>query len=284
MKTRFLIAVLLLLIGCSTGVTSLTEEQKSKIKSEGEVAVKELLNAFSVNDTAKIFAMTVSGPDLSLVGAGGILNYSDLRKLANQFFPKVEKQTFETKTEKYAILNPDCFIYTWYGKNGVYLKGNEPFINDDYLMSIVFIRVKGEWKMVYDHESLKYPQPEDPVKEFTRVEEDWNTAIFKKDGKALELLYAKEYTFTDQDGNVSNRQKDIEVITSGKYILLAESVLSDVSVKMYENMAVVKGLSTIKATLNKKDVSGAYRFTDLFVWREGRWQCVSAQSSKVQKK
>jgi hypothetical protein len=284
MKTRFLIPVLLLLTACSTGVTSLTEEQKDKVKREGELAVQELLNAFSVNDSAKVMAMTLSGPELSMVGASGVLNYSDLRKLINQFFPKIEKQTFETKTEKYVVIDPACFIFTWYGKNGVYFRNGESIIYDDYLISMVFRKINGEWKMVYDHESLKYPMPEDPVKEFTKVEVDWNTAMMNMDRKALELLFAKEYTYTEPNGKTSNREEDLELLTSGRYKLLAQPVLSNISVNLYETVALVRGQNTIKGTLDGKDMSGTNQFTDVFVWREGRWQCVSTQSVKVQKK
>jgi hypothetical protein len=283
MKTRFLIPVLLLLTGCSTGVTTLTEVQKNKVKSEGEAAVKELINAFSVNDSAKVIAMTLAGPDLSMVGASGVLGYSDLRKLIDQFFPKIEKQTFDTKTEKYAVIDPACFIYTWYGKNGVYFKNGGSIIYDDYLISMVFRKINGEWKMVYDHESLKYPQPEDPVKEFTKVEEDWNTAMVNKDRRALDLLFAKEYSYTGPDGKTSNREEDLDLLTSGRYKLLAQPVLSNISVNMFETVALVRGRNTIKGTLDGKDISGTNQFTDMFVWREGRWQCVSTQSVKVQK-
>jgi ketosteroid isomerase-like protein len=284
MKTRFLIPFILFLIGCSTGVSPLTEKQKNIVKSEGEVAVKELFNAFSENDSAKVMALIPANPDLSLVGTSGILNYPDFRKLAIQFFPKIEKQTFVTRTEKYAVIDPACFIYTWYGKNGVSFKNGESVVYDDYLISMVFRKISGEWKMVYDHESFKYPQPADPVKEFTRIENEWNTAMLNKDGKALDLLYAKEYIYTEPTGKTSNKQQDIELLTGGRYKILAQPGLSDISVTMYETVALVRGMNSVKATLDGKDASGTNMFTDVFVWRDGRWQCVSTQSVKVQKK
>ena len=55
-------------------------------------------------------------------------------------------------------------------------------------------------------------------------------------------------------------------------------------VHVYGDTAVVTGLNTIKSTLNGKDTSGAYRFTDVFVKRDSRWQVVATQASSVQKK
>jgi ketosteroid isomerase-like protein len=45
--------------------------------------------------------------------------------------------------------------------------------------------------------------------------------------------------------------------------------------------AVVHGLWTEKSTLNGKDTSGQYRFTDTFIKRDGRWQAVATFSTKL---
>jgi len=44
----------------------------------------------------------------------------------------------------------------------------------------------------------------------------------------------------------------------------------------------VNGLSTEKSSMAGKDTSGQYRWTDVFVKREGRWQCVTGYGAKVQ--
>ena len=46
--------------------------------------------------------------------------------------------------------------------------------------------------------------------------------------------------------------------------------------------AIVHGLWTEKSTLNGKDMSGQYRFTDTFIKRDGRWQAVGTFSTKLQ--
>jgi hypothetical protein len=122
------------------------------------------------------------------------------------------------------------------------------------------------------------------LKTFIILETDWNNATVNKDEKALDLLYAKEYSYTNQSGKVYNKQEDINEIASGKYKTLSPPVLSDVKAKVYGNIALVTGINTIKASLNGKDVSGSNQFTDVFVWRDGRWQCISTQSNLIAKK
>jgi ketosteroid isomerase-like protein len=121
------------------------------------------------------------------------------------------------------------------------------------------------------------------VEEFTKIEEGWNEAWMKKDVKALDLLYATEYIHTDENGKLINKKQDIDDVASGSFKFLSPSVLSDIKVNLYGNMAVVNGINSMKATYNGKDISGKYRFTDVFVKRDGRWQCVSSQASVIPK-
>jgi ketosteroid isomerase-like protein len=150
----------------------------------------------------------------------------------------------------------------------------------------VWKKTDGKWKNIVQIWNSNNPTEEmtAPVATldlFTRLENEWNNATFKKDAKALDLLYAKEYTFIDQTGKVYDKQQDISEVISGNYKLDAPSVLSDIKVNTYGTVAVVKGLNTVKAKLNGKDISGTFRFVDVFVMRDGRWQCVSTQSSKL---
>ena len=57
----------------------------------------------------------------------------------------------------------------------------------------------------------------------------------------------------------------------------------DMKVHVYGNVAVVTGRNTIKGVWEdiEHDISGPYRFTDVFVKRDGRWQCVASQSSRI---
>jgi ketosteroid isomerase-like protein len=52
---------------------------------------------------------------------------------------------------------------------------------------------------------------------------------------------------------------------------------------VYGEVAVVTGKNTIKGTWEdiERDISGPYRFTDVFVRRDGRWQCVASQASRI---
>jgi len=120
-------------------------------------------------------------------------------------------------------------------------------------------------------------------KELIKVENDWNAAIMKHDVKVLESLYATEYHATDATGQTYNKVEGIQADASPGTVITS-ALLSDLKVHIYGQTGVVTGINTIKATSDGKDVGGGYRFTDVFVKRDGRWQCVATQGTKIEKK
>jgi ketosteroid isomerase-like protein len=127
--------------------------------------------------------------------------------------------------------------------------------------------------------------PIGPEQALVKLENDWSQASIKRDGVTLQQFYADEYLFTDADGVISTKAKEIANLTSGAFRLTAYK-FEDVKVHLYGEVAVVTGRNTIKGVWEdiERDVSGPYRFTDVFVRRNGRWQCVASQSSRITEK
>ena len=59
------------------------------------------------------------------------------------------------------------------------------------------------------------------------------------------------------------------------------STMDEFIVKEFGNAAVVWFTLHLVGPVNGQRVQNDYRFTDVFVLRDGRWQCVSTQSTKV---
>ena len=122
-------------------------------------------------------------------------------------------------------------------------------------------------------------------KELIAIENDWSQAAIARDATALQRFYADEYVFTNEDGVVTNKATEIANIRGGTFRLTSYK-FDDLKVHVYGEVAVVTGRNTIKGFWDdiKRDVSGPYRFTDVFVKRNGRWQCVASQSSRITEK
>ena len=117
-------------------------------------------------------------------------------------------------------------------------------------------------------------------KELTDLENHWGEATVKGDVQALERLYTDEYLAIDPAGATFTKAEDIANVKSGNF-KLATFKLDDVKVRVHGEVAVVTGRNTIKAMYMGKDISGAYRFTDVFVKRAGRWQVLTTQGTAV---
>jgi ketosteroid isomerase-like protein len=119
--------------------------------------------------------------------------------------------------------------------------------------------------------------------EVLKVENDWNQALVRRDTASLQRFYADEYLYTDPDGLVWDRTKDLANLTSGSAARFSAYKLDDTKVHIYGDVAVVTGRNTITGVFERvhSDVSGSYRFTDVFVKRNGRWQCVASQASRI---
>jgi len=122
-------------------------------------------------------------------------------------------------------------------------------------------------------------QTSSPVEqELIKVENEWNQAVIKRDAPALRRFYADEYLSTDPEGMVWNKAQDIAIDTTGASRVTFYK-LDDLKVRIYGDVAVVTGRNTMKGTLHGGTASGRNRFTDVFVKRGGRWQCVTSQST-----
>ena len=122
-----------------------------------------------------------------------------------------------------------------------------------------------------------------PEKELLKVENDWSTAWVKNDVKFLEQLYATEYHAIGSEGIVYNKVDGIKDDMSPEYTEKSFT-LSDLKVHIYGEAAVVTGRNSVKFKKGGKAEQLDVRFTDVFVKRDGRWQCVATQGSNVGKK
>jgi uncharacterized protein (TIGR02246 family) len=120
-------------------------------------------------------------------------------------------------------------------------------------------------------------------KELIKVENDWAAAWVKNDAKALDQLYATEYLATDVTGKTWNKTDGIKEDVSSKYSGKSFQ-LSELKVHVYGQTAVVTGRNDVKFTLDGKASGDDVRFTDVFVKRDGRWQCVATQGCHIEKK
>jgi ketosteroid isomerase-like protein len=119
--------------------------------------------------------------------------------------------------------------------------------------------------------------------ELIKLENEWADALFKRDVASYDRILADDYTWTDFDGIVWTKAQDLETLKSGE-VVNTSYVVDDWKVRVYGDAAVVTGRCTTKETYKGEDVSGQFQWTDTWVKRAGRWQCVASHTSRIAQK
>jgi ketosteroid isomerase-like protein len=115
----------------------------------------------------------------------------------------------------------------------------------------------------------------------TKLENDWAEALLKGDQAAIDRIVAPEWTLVGPDGKVQSKAQADSDLKAGT-VKFESFKLNDLKVSVFKNTAVAQGLETEKSSYKGKDTSGQYRFTDVFIKRDGRWQAVATQITRVE--
>jgi ketosteroid isomerase-like protein len=125
------------------------------------------------------------------------------------------------------------------------------------------------------------PQPDtSEVKVLMRLESLWNEAHEKGDASALEKLWADDLEVTVPRMPVMSKSDVLGFARSGR-MKFQRYQTSDLKVRVYGDAAIVSGRLQRTRTLNGKTVDDDWRFTKLYIRREGRWQVVAFHASEA---
>ena len=123
--------------------------------------------------------------------------------------------------------------------------------------------------------------------ELMQLERDWSAAFLKHDPATVARILADEFVGIDGRGIITNKTQEIDEAQAPKpgtaappFLILDESVV-EMKVRVYGNAAVVNGRVIEKIRTKAKDTEIQYRRTTVWVYRQGRWQCVSFHGSRI---
>jgi ketosteroid isomerase-like protein len=114
------------------------------------------------------------------------------------------------------------------------------------------------------------------------MEHLWNEAQVNQDARVLDAMLGNEFVNTEYDGEVSDRAKFLADIKDPQFKPTSLTI-QDVKVSMYADSAVVVGIYHNKGTYQAKPYEHWGRFTDTWIYAQGRWQCVASHTSLLKK-
>jgi ketosteroid isomerase-like protein len=113
-----------------------------------------------------------------------------------------------------------------------------------------------------------------------QLERDWDAALHRNDAKFIERLLADEFIATYDDGTRADKKRELEIAASFNQAVQASS-LDQFTIRIYGDTAVVWFRLRMIGPKQGKPVELALHYTDVWVMRDGRWQCVSSQSTRI---
>ena len=114
-----------------------------------------------------------------------------------------------------------------------------------------------------------------------KIERDATAALLKRDVAGFGRFLSDDAVLTSPDGTPQTKSQLLADVKSGD-LVIESSEISDMKVRVYGDAAVVTYSTTDKGKYKKQDISGRYRWTDVFVRRGGTWQIVAGQGTPIQ--
>jgi len=112
------------------------------------------------------------------------------------------------------------------------------------------------------------------------LERRWNAAFYRKDAAFIETILADDFVATYDDGSRGDKAKELSLAAA--FAQQVESAVPDeFTVKVYGDTAVVRFTLRVVGLRQGERVTTVLHYTDVWIVRNGRWQCVSTHSTRV---
>jgi ketosteroid isomerase-like protein len=114
-----------------------------------------------------------------------------------------------------------------------------------------------------------------------KMERDAVASLLKRDLAAFGRIFADDAVIITPDGSTSTKAQLLADVKSGD-LVIESSEISDMKVRAYGDVALVTYQTADKGKYKGQDISGRYRWTDVFARRAGAWQIVASQGTTIQ--
>jgi ketosteroid isomerase-like protein len=105
-------------------------------------------------------------------------------------------------------------------------------------------------------------------------------SLLKQDSAPFKKTLDDTFVFVTPDGSLQQRAAFVDDLDNGNLKVTSTSN-DDMSVRVYGDTAVVSYRSTDKGMYKDTDISGQYRWTDVFVKQKGEWRIVATQGTPI---
>lgn len=117
-------------------------------------------------------------------------------------------------------------------------------------------------------------------KELEHLEAEWNAAHVRGDAAALERIFAEDLVVVVPGMRVMTKPDSLGMVTSGR-MKFERYETSETKARTYDDTAIVTGRLRRTRVIAGATADDDWRFTKVYVRRDGRWQVVSFHASNT---
>ncbi len=226
---------------------------------------------------------------------------------SGSFYNKASELSLYTRSERNTqAWDADDVIVRVYGNFAVVtqratvkdtLKGQRRDVQ--FRLTHVWVKRQKRWQIVHRHGTPILPTPEgdssnsekdarsesadkagNAEQEVRQVERELTEALLRDEFAAVGRIYADDFTLTNANGLVRDRARRMAMLKSGAVKNLSINQ-EDVDVRVYGDTAVVTGRAAFRVRSDAEEHGETQRFMHVLVKREGRWQMVAQQMTRI---
>lgn len=118
-------------------------------------------------------------------------------------------------------------------------------------------------------------------REVLGVINEWREAMMIRDMDVLEKIFAEDVIITTFGGKTRGKKAELEAVKPNSKYQRVSITNEDVRIKAYGETAVVTALAKMYVPVIKT-LGIAFRYTSVFVKKDGRWQIVALHISRIE--
>lgn len=126
--------------------------------------------------------------------------------------------------------------------------------------------------------------------QLTRLEQQWADAVKNGDAETVKGLMADDIVVINPDGAASTKAAEVEAVQAKTMTMDSWDIQEPKVIVLDANNAFVTGRGVIKngkytnpKTKQSINLSGEYRFLDVYARRNGKWEAVASQTTPIAK-
>ncbi len=104
--------------------------------------------------------------------------------------------------------------------------------------------------------------------------------VIKGDMSTYDKYAVDNAAFTDPGGMLMNKAQSMAMFKAGD-LKIESSKIDGMKVQMFGDTAIATYTTTDKGMYKGRDISGQYRWTDVFVKMGGKWKMVAGQGTPI---